>query len=202
MAGQVTELSPVFFDKYNENSILILTESDLWSKFITVEDYVVAKHSGGFCTSPTCSYHILIHDSQPITVTFLQQFKSLTFRHLEVDSFYYFYKYFISGEEIVASRGKIMQSIAHALHYTNKHSYMEYRPSEHKKRLLRKKSKVYRPENPRTKSVSIQTPERSLDKRISQLLRSKFGLSFVQIIDCLVDNIGSIDNDQIHFFVK
>lgn len=199
MAGIMLNMMPKYFDQYNEKCLLVFAKSN-YLQYLVTSTFSVAKHSSMFCQFPNCEYHILLESSGSMN-DILCKLSLLQFSYIAVDSLYYVFKFFIHAEGLLISNGKSVEFLREAVIYNRTHQYMENRPSVIRKQLLRKKLKKHNPIL-KKRNAETQTPSRSFHKRISTVSEGPFALDFTQIIDCLLDGNGVIDNERLYFTCK
>lgn len=185
---------PSHFNKFNQDCLFITTDQN-YLPFLVTEEFVVAEHNS-FCTSQNCKYHILLYSESP----YMEKLTNLLFSFLKVDTLYFTFKFYFA-ENIIISKGVMVQTISDAVRYNKVHKYMEHRPSIIKKRLLRKTAKTHSPVLKR-KNISIQTPRNTFMERIATVMESPAAIDLVRIVDCLIDTYGFINNDRINFYYK
>ena len=191
---------PDYYKNWNKHSILLLTDSVDYKEFICSENYCVAKHNS-FCKDlPNCRYHILLCFEEDNNSQVFEQVKHLHFKYTQVNDLYGFYLHYIS-ESLLDSKGEITVSLYRAIDYLKDHPKFLHQPSVLKKKVIRKAFKSHTKAK-FSKSVSTQTVDEQLQKRIATILEGRYCLDFYKIIDSLCDHHGSFDSPNLHFCLK
>ena len=198
MAGVIYQLHPHYYQPWSEHSILILTESHDYQKFIWSDNYCVAKHSS-FCKDfHTCKYHILLCYQEPHEL--FEKLKHLQFKYATVNDLYGFYMCYIH-DTIVVSDGDIASLLFRAIEYQKKYPKFIPQPSVLKKKVARKAIKMHI-KSDLTRTVATQTVDEQLQKRITTIMEGRYTSEFFRIIDAFIDHHGVIENSNISFCVK
>ena len=201
MAGAMFERLPSYFDQFNDQSLLIFTSSDTHNQFLVTDSFAVSKHTDEMCQSRTCQYHILLHTTDGIENFILKKLSQLSFNYSTVDALYGMFKYYISGDQLIACQGQVMESLQSAVRYNRFHPHMDSRPSVLKKRLLRKKTKFHSCDT-KCKTLGTQTSKQSFTCRVDTILKGDFAAEFLQIVDFLIDQHGNVESKKLSFFCK
>ncbi len=198
VTAQLEQL-PSAFTRFDGSSLLIFSESERYSHFLVTEDYAVTEHYGDVCKHNKCLYHIFLHGNN--TEDILPLLKDYTFKYQLVDATYAYFKYYMMNDKILDRCGPLTEKLYRAVIYNRTRPHMELRPSILRKRLKRKVCKTHK-QIGICKSVATQTYDKSLDKRIESILRSKMALELHQIIDCMIDGHGSVNTSRLYFHIK
>lgn len=206
MAWPQFPVTPKEYFKFNNKCLFISCDSlDVYeTKLHGTKCVSVARHDDDLCqVSENCSYHILIFDEtvRKPTEILEKHCRGVLFHYQEVDCLFTLYKQYFHGN-IMEQRGNLFNQLKMAITFTTKHKHFEKLPSIAKKRLLRKKLRLYGG-GVTKKSTSTQTmANNAFDTRISLIRKSKYEIDLMKIIDCMLDQQGSVDSNNVHFYCK
>ena len=194
MAAIMLQTIPSFYAKVSERSLFIPAKT--YEKFIVRKDYCIAHHDDKTCPLPVCKYHnILLGEIEEL----LHKLDTFCFTYQHVDCLYTLFKYRFSGK-IIAKRGNVFDNVQRAISFNQGKRGVEKMPSIAKKRLLRKKFKLFL--SALQKNKSTQTSGSVFAERIEKVKKTKFELELIKIVDCFLDGHGNYDSNTVSYKIK
>lgn len=195
-------LSPEGFQRYNENSLFI-TINDNFNAVVSqivLDDnveFVLSRHDETPCQSYTCKYHILLYSTAHSSKDLISLFHQHSFSYQFVGEIYFLYKTFFYPSLII-EKGAVFEKLKNVVHFNITEHSFEHQPGIVRKRLIRKAFRSHQA------ITNVQTKSRhdlseSLAKRVSSIVNSQHGCSFLQIIDSFVDGFGQVNTELVHF---
>lgn len=209
MAGGMLDFHPSNFTQLDDGFLLVFTTDENYSQFYDniTNDYVVSQHTGDFCKKAHCKYHIMLYSAK-LWEHLLDALVGKNGSYLRVDASYYYFKFFIICEELILQHGLIFKNLSEAIKYNRTHPFTDTsRPSDLKKKLLRKVSRSFpytKPDVNKVTSIEVgcQATPTALMRRIQFVLESSNATALAAIVDCFIDNNGHVDNDTCIFLIK
>ena len=197
MAAVMCQVLPDFYKKNFEKALFICVSVKDYKPYLLTSEYSVASRNYTFCPLKNCSYHIILISSID---ELLQKLDELSFQYQTVDCLYTLYKHQFFGHTMEEA-GLVFTQLKRAVQHNSENKFVEKLPSVSKKRLSRKKFKrhLLRAEQ---RNASTQTLRSSFFDRIQSLKNSKYESEIIEIVDCLLDGHGIIDNSMLYFEVR
>ena len=192
MAAIMLQTTPSFYAKFSEKSLFI--SATTYEKYIVCKDYCIAHHNEKTCFLPACKYHILLLGNVQEA---LKKLDTICFTYQHVDCLYTLFKYRFSGK-VMAKNGQVFDNVQRAVDFNHRNKGVDRMPSMAKKKLLRKKCKVYLLSSFQ-KTKRTQTSGSVFAERIEKVKKTKFEFELIKILDCFFDGHGKFDSNLVSF---
>ena len=195
MAAVMLQVIPSFYTNFSKNSLFI--SANAYEKYIVSNEYCIAGHDDKMCFLPNCRYQII-----PIgnIKELLQKLDIFCFNYQHVDCLYTLFKYRFIGK-IVLKSGQLFDNLQRAVHFNQQKRGVDRMPSIAKKRLLRKKYKIFLLSSLQT-TKSTQTSASVFAERIVQVKKTNFEIELIKIVDCFLDGLGNYTSNLVSYKIK
>ena len=195
MAAIMLQTIPGFHAKVSEKRLFI--SATTYEKDIVCKDYCIAHHNRKTCFLPACKYHIvLLRNVQEL----LKKLDTFCFTYQHVDCLYTLFKYRFSGK-VIAKSGQVFDNVQRAVDFNHRNKWVDRRPSNAKKRLLRKKyKKHFFSSFQMTKTT--QTSGSVFAERIEKVKKTQYEFELIKIVDSFLDGHGNFDSNLVFFKIK
>ena len=193
---------PSYYLPMSNHSLLIFSDDFKIDHFKITSDFAIAPHQAP-CQIKSCQKHILICCAIRTTETLLKDLADYRLNYIEPDDLYSYYRFMIHGDKTTI-HGPLMEKSKHAVNFAHDHPRYLPQPSIMAKKVARKRTKFHEVFNKsqNIKTISMQTVESSLEKRINAVLDGPYALEFILILDRMYDRHGEVKTHKIDFFIR
>ena len=189
------QMIPRFFTNCSKNNFF--NSANTYEKFILGKKYCIASHDDKMCFLPNCRYHIILIGNNKYL---LQKLDAFCFNYQHLDCLYTLFKYRFMGKFVVKC-GELFDNLQRAVHFNQQNRGVDRKPSNAKKRLMKKKYK-----KPLLSSFQqtklTQTSGSVFADRTEQVKKNKFELELIKIVDCFLDGHGIYTISLVSFKIK
>ena len=193
---------PSYYLPMSNHSLLIFSDSFDIDHFLITSDYAISPHQAP-CKIKNCEKHVLICCAVRTQEKLLEDLAAYRFNYIEPDDLYSYYRFMIHGDKTLV-HGPLMENLKHAVNFAHDHPRYLPQPSVMAKRVARKRTKFHEilDKSRNIKTISIQTIDTSLQKRINGVLDGPYALEFMKVLDCMYDRHGEVKTHKVEFSIR